>query len=90
MLVEVGVLGGEQGVDDELRDLVEAHRLAVALAELAEQDAVGGVHLGKAADGGELQVELIRIAQPALLEVFDRAKRSVGFEKREQPEQRCS
>ena len=42
---EVGVLRGQDGVDHRLRNVFEADRLTVALAQLAEQHAVGRVEL---------------------------------------------
>jgi hypothetical protein len=41
---EAVVLGGEQGVDELPRDLLVAQRVALLLAELADQVAVAGVH----------------------------------------------
>ena len=80
MFVEIGVLGGEDRVDDGVGDVFEADRLAVALAQLAEQYSVRGVDLRQAADGRELEYELVRVAQPAFFEISDCAECGIGLE----------
>ena len=46
VLVEALVLGGEEGLDDGGRHLVERHHGAALEAEIGDEPAVGGVHLG--------------------------------------------
>ena len=57
MVVEVGVLGGDERLPDDQRDLVERHEVALLEEELADQLTTRGVDLG--GDCGPVSGQLI-------------------------------
>ena len=81
---EVGVLGREHRRHHEVGDLLEGHRLAVALGELAEAHPVGGVHLREAAEVGEVQGQAAHVGDPGPAEVVEAAGGGVAAEEGEQ------
>ncbi len=88
VLVEVAVLCGDDRPLDEIGDVLERSRLAVAFRELAEKDPVGRVELGEPPDGRELQEIVVRVADVGRFEIFDRSERCVGLQESEQPGER--
>ncbi len=90
MLHVLGVLGRQHGADDEVGYVVEGQWLAVALRELAEEDAVGGVQLRQLGEVGKVEGEGFDVGYPGLAEVAHRAEGAVGAEEGHEADPRCS
>ena len=88
MLVEVGVLGSQHRLSDDLGDLIDGGGLAIALRELPEQHAIGRVHLGQTGEIGKVELILVRVADVFGLEILGCAEGGVGFKERKEPKQR--
>ena len=83
---EVGILCREHRADDQVRDVVEGERLAVALRQLPEEHPIRGVHLGEAGEARKIQRHRFDVGEPLLPDVVDGSPRRVGSQEGEQSE----
>ena len=81
---EVGVFGAECGSNDEVRDVVERNRLAVAFRQLAQYDTIGGVDGRQPGQVGQFEGHRFHVGDPVVANVLEGSVGGVRPEEHEE------